>query len=151
MYKFRSLLFCAFITVGALIFSCKKSQNTGSNATITQANNTPVNIQVYISSYPSLNNVGGYAYIANAGVKGILVYRTATEFKAYERSCTYDGTTQASAKVWVESGNMTLCKDSACGSEFNLYDGSKSSGPASFALKQYTATYDGTNVITIRN
>lgn len=136
-----------------LMLSCAKTQAPQNNATINQANNTPVNFTVLISSHPNLLNTGGVDTIPNVGVKGIIIYRASTsQFYAYERSCTYDGTTVANAKVTAGNGSFTA-KDNVCGSIFTIADGTGgvTHGPATYALKQYTATYDGTNSLHITN
>ena len=145
--------FFILTVMGVLTFSCSKSQAPASNATVIQANSTPVNVTVLISSHPNLNGTGGVDTIANAGVKGILIYRASTtQFYAYERSCTYDGTTVANAKVSAANGSFT-CKDNVCGSIFMIADGSGvvSHGPANYPLKQYTTSFDGTNSLHITN
>src|ERR1700757_4049078 len=113
----RKLKYGAFFMLTAtsvLFLSCAKTQSPQNNATINQANNTPVNVQVLLSSYPSLAGPGGVQLIANVGVKGILIYRAANnQFYAYERSCTYDGTTVANAMVTAATGDVT-CKDNVC-------------------------------------
>jgi Rieske Fe-S protein len=153
MSKLKYGAFFILAVSGVLIFSCTKAQAPTTNATVIQANSTPVNVEVLISAYPALNSPGGIALIPNVGVKGILIYRqTTTQFYAYERSCTYDGTTVATAEVTPVTGNTT-CKDNVCGSIFTIFDGSGgvSHGPANYPLKQYTITYDGTNALHITN
>ena len=146
-------LFIFLFLTGLIFFSCKKAQPVQSNATINQANNTPVNITILISSHPNLIATGGVDTVSNAGIKGILIYRASTtQFYAYERSCTYDGTTVANAKVSASNGSFTA-KDNICGSMFVIGDGtgSVSHGPATFALKQYVTSFDGTNILHITN
>ncbi len=146
------VIFILTVTSG-LFFSCAKTQTPQSNPTVNQANNTPVNITVLISAHPNLNGTGGVELIANVGLKGILIYRASTtQFYAYERSCTYDGTTVANAMVTPETGNTTA-KDNVCGSIFLIGDGSGgvTHNPATYPLKQYTVAYDGTNTLHITN
>ncbi|MFI5141608.1 MAG: hypothetical protein ACHQII_04575, partial [Bacteroidia bacterium] len=135
------------LTVTSVFFiSCAKTQTPQSNPTVNQANNTPVNVTVLISAHPNLNGTGGVDTIANAGLKGILIYRASTtQFYAYERSCTYDGTTVANAKVSAANGSFTA-KDNVCGSIFMIGDGTGgvTHNPATYPLKQYTVAYDGT-------
>ena len=150
-----------FILMGIClgILSCKKStQQVQNNAVLNQANNTHVNVSTFVSSNPTLNTIGGVAYLSG-GIKGILVYRasltTDPQFYAFERDCTYDGSTVAKAEVWAQNPTYT-CRDSACGSSFNLTDGSGSvtHGPATYALKSYKVTYDNSTTvdkITITN
>src|SRR6185437_13162156 len=142
--KLKYGVFFILTVTSVLILSCAKTQAPQNNATVNQANNTPVNVQILISSYPSLNNTGGVQLIPNVGIKGILIYRASTtQFYAYERSCTYDGTTVANAMVTAANGDFT-CKDNVCGSIFSIADGTGgvSHGPATYPLKQYTANFD---------
>lgn len=151
--KLKYGAFFILTVISCLFFSCAKTQTPQSNATINQANQTPVNVTVLISSHPNLAGTGGVDLIANAGIKGILIYRASTtQFYAYERSCTYDGTTVTNAMVSAATGDFTA-KDNVCGSIFTIADGSGgvTHGPATFALKQYTATFDGTNSLHISN
>lgn len=151
--KYGSFFMLTVITVFSL--SCAKTQSPQNNPTINQANNTPVNFTVLLSSHPSLNNPGGIDSIPNVGIKGVIICRAVSsteQFYAYERSCTYDGTTVANAKVSGVSGGFT-CKDNVCGSVFTIADGtgSVSHGPATFALKQYSVTVVNSNELHITN
>ena len=57
------------------------------------------------------------------GVKGIIVYRESlSNFKAYERNCTYQPTNTC-ATVSVDDTNL-IAVDSCCGSMFSILDGS---------------------------
>ena len=73
MGKLKYGAFFMLTATGGLFLSCAKTQSPQNNATINQANNTPVNIQVLISSHPNLNGVGGIDTIPNVGLKGILI------------------------------------------------------------------------------
>jgi Rieske Fe-S protein len=153
--KMKYGIFFILLAISTGILSCKKStaQQVQNNATLNQASNTHINVTIFVSSYPALSIAGGNAYIANAGIKGILVYRASTtvdpQFYAYERSCTYDGTTVANAKVWAQAGAFS-CRDSVCGSTFNITDGAGtvSHGPATYALKAYKVVYDNSSTVT---
>ncbi|HTA63151.1 MAG TPA: hypothetical protein VK835_11875 [Bacteroidia bacterium] len=153
MSKLKYGAFFMLTVISVLFFSCAKTQTPANNATVVQANSTPVNVFVLLSSHPNLAAPGGVDMIANAGVKGILIYRqTTTQFYAYERSCTYDGTTVANAMVSAGAGSTT-CKDNICGSIFTIFDGSGgvAQGPANYPLKQYAISFDGTNSLHITN
>ena len=139
------LRFCLLVIIS--IAGCKKSSNNSSSGIPV----TPVDVSLYINnpSYVSLNSVGGWVYVPNVGVRGILVYRSSsTEFKTYDRNCTYQSTNPC-ATVFVDATNI-LAVDTCCHSKFSLFDGSVSQGPASFPLKAYNNTYDG-NVLHIYN
>ncbi len=115
-----------------------------SNCTVSQASQTPVNFTILAGSgqFFPLNTIGGYTYVSNVGIKGILVFRlSSNQFIALERSCTQDGCNATKALVWFQPGNA--CKDSICGSVFSASDGSVQTGPASISLYKYNTNWDG--------
>src|SRR5436309_1086588 len=121
------------------VFSCKRSgnnQNVQNNCTVSKAISTQVNFTILNGSgqFFNLSSPGGFIYVSNVGISGIIIYRqSANQFYAFERSCTKDGCDNARSKVWVTPGNVSM-KDSICGSTFSIYDGSVQSAPASVAL-----------------
>lgn len=131
------------LLTGLFFFSCKKeTENTVPNAV--------VDIYIYINnpSYSNLTSVGGWVYITG-GVRGIVVYRKSnTEIAAYERNCTYQSSNTC-ATVYVDNTNI-IAKDTCCGSQFSIYDGSVLQGPAGIPLKPYSTTFDG-NLLHIYN
>ncbi|MHB8259910.1 MAG: hypothetical protein ACYDCN_15760 [Bacteroidia bacterium] len=155
----------AFFILMALVLSflsCKKTttQHAQNNALLVLAANTHFTNTVLLSSHPNLAGYPSSDTISNvamnAGIRGLLIYRASqTDFYAYERACTYDGTTNANAKVTSATNGSFTCKDNVCGSIFIISDGSglPSHGPATFALKRYTVNYDpaNPNVLTITN
>ena len=158
VYKLRYGVFFVLTAIMFAFLSCKKTTNqqTQNNAVLNLAANTHFNVTVYVSSHPNLMGQFGSDTISGVGVKGLLIYRASTttdpEFYVYDRACTYDGTTNANAKVFATQGGFT-CKDNVCGSVFTISDGSgqPTHTPATYALKQYRFTYDGVNVLTITN
>ncbi len=158
MSKVRYGVFLVLAAMGLVILSCKKSttQQSSNNAVLNQAANTHFTTNVYLSSHPNLTvpGVDTISQNPNVGIRGLLIYRaTETEFYVYERACTYDGLSNVKAKVFSAQGSFT-CTDNVCGSVFTIADGSgqPTHGPATYALKQYKWTLDGTgNVLTISN
>jgi len=157
--KLRYGAFLVLAATGLVILSCKKTQQSSSNAVLTQAANTHFTTTVLLSGHPNLLSVGGTDTVSqnpNVGIRGLLIYRVATsgddQFYVYERACTYDGLSNAKAIVASITPGFT-CKDNVCGSVFTISDGSgqPSHGPATYALKQYKYTYDGTNSLIITN
>jgi len=151
---FKYVVFFVLLAVSGIILSCKKSTNQSvqNNATIVQATNTPVNIQVYISAHPNLNAVGGVDTVSNAGIRGIIIYHASAGFYAYERACTYDGTTSNAAKIFSYQTFSARCN--VCGSTYLISDGSgnPTHTPATYALKQYAVSFDASsNIIHITN
>ncbi len=97
----------------------------------------------------NLNAIGGFIYIANAGARGIILYRKGlNEFVALDRNCTFDPQ-QACATVTVDNTNF-FAADSCCGSKFQISNGQVVNGPASMPLKAYQTEFDG-NVVHIYN
>lgn len=132
---------CLFVLI--FVAACKKDNNSGVPATL-------VNMNLYINnpSYINLANIGGWVYVPG-GVRGIIVYRaSSSEFKAYERNCTYQSADPC-ATVYVDATDI-LAVDSCCKSKFLLVDGSVSQGPAGLGLRTYNTSFDG-NVVHIYN
>jgi nitrite reductase/ring-hydroxylating ferredoxin subunit len=92
-------------------------------------------------AYINLKTIGGWEYLSG-GSRGIIVYRTSqTEFKAYDRHCTFQPS-ETCALVSVDPNNLTATDD-CCGSSFLLTDGTVSKPPASVPLKEYNTFFDG--------
>jgi len=146
MLKTTGLFFTLVIAV--FIYSCKKSssnQNVQSNCTVSKAISTPVNFTILKGSgqFFPISTPGGSTYVSNVGISGIIIYcLSANQFLAFERNCTKDGCTNAKSMVWVQTGNTAL-KDSVCGSNFSIMDGSVQTGPATIPLYQYHTNWDG--------
>lgn len=105
-----------------------------------------VNFYIYTSDpdFIDLNAVGGWTYVTG-GSRGIIIYRYSnTEFKAYDRHCTYNPSNSC-ALVSVDVNNIQA-SDVCCGSVFSLVDGSVNNGPAGFPLKQYQTSFDGSRL-----
>lgn len=138
-YVFIGLLLCFVCN------SCKKNSQSNKSGVPT----APVDMYIYITSYPSLNTPTGWAYV-NGGVRGILVYRkSSTDFMAYERNCTYLPSNTC-ARINADIGGI-FAIDTCCSSKFLMSDGSVNVGPATIPLTKYQATFDGTNTIHIFN
>jgi Rieske Fe-S protein len=110
----------------------------------------PVDLYLDISStiYIKLSNVGGYEYLSG-GYKGLIVYRVSMEeFVAYDRTCPYHPYDKCALIEMNPSG--IILKDTCCGSQFNILDGSVSKGPAEYPLKKYQTIFDG-QILQISN
>jgi len=146
MVGFRKIV--VMVCISLLVFSCKKNgnnQNVQSNCTISKATSTPVNFTILNGSgqFFPLTSPGGYIYVSNVGISGVIIYRkSANEFMAFERNCTKDGCNNAKSIVWVQAGNAAM-KDSICGSSFSIFDGSVQGGGATVPLYQYHTNWDG--------
>lgn len=83
----------------------------------------------------------GWTY-ASGGSRGIIIYRTNGEYKAFDRHCTYDPSSSCGI-VSVDVTNITG-KDDCCGSKFLISNGQATQGPATQSLKEYKTSFDGT-------
>jgi nitrite reductase/ring-hydroxylating ferredoxin subunit len=101
-------------------------------------------INVNSTQYLELHSINGWVNVTG-GVRGIIIYRKSIdEFMVYERNCTYQPSNTC-AKVSVDNTNL-MAVDSCCGSKFLLTDGSVIQDPATYPLKQYRNTFDGTTL-----
>jgi nitrite reductase/ring-hydroxylating ferredoxin subunit len=144
MKKSTIILFCFML----ILVACKKDN-------INQQLGIPyVNVDRYIllndPNSLSLNAVGGYLYV-NAGSRGILVYHRAfEEYVAFDRHCTYN-TSDACAKVTLDSSSNVILNCACCASKFSIIDGSVLNGPAINPLLQYQAQISGPGTLHIYN
>ena len=137
------------ITFCVILVSCKKKTQAQ------PAQNNPVPyVPIDITLYPNdplnftLQGIGGWKYISG-GINGIIVYRKSQEeFVAIERTSSHLPD-NAAAKVKVQNDNFTL-RDTVSGSKWQIYDGTVTNGPATWALRLYGTTFDG-NVLRIKN
>ncbi len=102
-------------------------------------------INLSLPEYASLQIDGGYKYINNGGVRGIILYRfNSTTYLAYERNCSFRPNESCST-VEVHSSGLFM-HDPCCASMFGLADGFPTGGPAWRPLLQYVTTADGGQV-----
>jgi nitrite reductase/ring-hydroxylating ferredoxin subunit len=108
---------------------------TGCGKTGEVVPNVSVSIQVPISD-PRLNalhNVGG-AVLLNGGVAGIIIYRSATGYVAYDRCSAYEPAKRCA--VTLDNPSLTVT-DPCSGSKWSLEDGTPVKAPAIKSLKAY--------------
>ena len=120
-------------------WSCKKNDD--------QIPNVPVNIYVNTTdpNFIALNAVGGWVNVTG-GNRGICIYRKSqTEFMAYDRTCSYKPS-DTNERVDVDASTNLFLQDANCGSKFLITDGSVQNSPASFPLKHYNTSFDGTYI-----
>lgn len=136
--KFKNKIFVILIvfTSSSLLFvNCNKDKD---NIPYVKVN---IIINVISTQYNKLNTVGNWEYLTG-GYKGIVVYRKSVdEFVAFDRCCTYKPELDCERIAIDKSG--VVAKDSCCGSEFLLLDGSIMKGPAKRNLKSYNTSFDG--------
>ncbi len=93
----------------------------------------------------SLQQDKGYKLISNAGVRGIIIYRSSSNiYIAYERNCSFQPN-NACATIDVHSSGLFL-NDTCCGSSFNFSDGNPTGGPAWRPLRRYRTQLSGTTL-----
>jgi len=86
-------------------------------------------------------------FIENQGVKGIFVYRfSENNILAWDAACPHLAPSECTAMSLVGVKIICSCDES----EFSILDGSPLSGTP-YAMKQYRATYNSNNTITITN
>ncbi len=139
--------FLIFVSCFALV-SCKKK-------TKSVADNPVPSVVVDLTVYPSdpfytrIQSIGGWIYKDAVGINGIVIYRkTDQEFVAIERTSS-QLPNDPKAKVQVMKDNFTLV-DSVSGSQWRIFDGTVTKGPAQWSLRIYGTTFDGTT-LRIRN
>ena len=134
----RVLLFSLLI----ISLGCKKDNNQQ------VIPNTLVDIQINLSNleYQSLQTFGGYVNITG-GVRGIIVYRSENDYKAFERNCP-NAPELDCARVSVDSSSLYI-QCPCCTSQFD-FEGGVTSGPSPFPLKRYS-TNVSSNFLNIRN
>lgn len=85
----------------------------------------------------------------SGGINGVVVYRKSEqEFVAIERSSSHLPN-DPKASVQVQSNNFTL-RDTISGSEWRIFDGTVTKGPAEWPLRLYGANFDG-NALRVTN
>lgn len=114
-----------------VIWSCMGCAKTGE---------TIPNVGVYFQAALSdprmapLKNIGGAVLIDGYGVAGIIIYRSAYGYVAYDRCSSYEP--QKRCAVTLDDPSLTAT-DPCSGSKFSLTDGTPVKAPATRALKAY--------------
>lgn len=104
-------------------------------------------INLSLPEYLTLQQVQGNKLLNNGGVRGIILYRKASNtFVAYERNCSFQPN-NACATVDVHSSGLFLT-DPCCTSTFDFSDGNPTGGPAWRPLRKYRTQFQN-NVLTI--
>ncbi len=145
--NFKNIVFIAFVSVLLFLACKKKTQNSVADHPVPYV---PVDMTIYPNDplYFKIQAIGGWMYV-NGGINGLIVYRKSQqEFVALERTSSYLPD-NPSAKGKVMSDNFTV-RDTISDSRWQLYDGTVTQGPATWALRVYGTTYDG-NALRIKN
>ena len=110
-----------------------------------------ININVNLPSYSGLQSIGGFAYVENAGVKGLVIYRRSMdEFVAFDRMSTAMGG-DTCAPLYVDPDNLLILLDPCTESKFSLFDGSLIQGPAEWGLRGYRTIWNVANILNVQN
>lgn len=136
LHRITKLYIFLIITLISILFiRCDKNQS-----------NIPyVPVDFYVSiddpEYLDLAVVGNHVFLKNAGVTGIIIYRSSiNEFHAYDRTCTYKP--DKNCAVIDDTNSSILVKCPCCGSKFSLDYGYVTTGPATRPLKEYHTSFD---------
>lgn len=103
-----------------------------------------VNYYIYPNNaqYSGLHFPGGSAYI-EGGVNGILLFHDYFDnYIAYDRACTNDPLNNC-AQVYLDPENPNTLLCNCCASEYFIFDGNITKGPATQALHRYRTQFDG--------
>jgi len=114
--------------------------------------NIPVNITISLNNpqYINLQVPGGWAYVDNSGIKGLIVYNlNGLDFRAYDRACPQLSPTKNCSKMVVQSSIKMVCP--CDNSEFNILNGAPLTAGINFGAREYRATLINTNTLTITN
>ena len=129
-------IFFIITLISILLIRCDKNQS-----------NIPyVYVDFYVSiddpEYLDLSTVGNHVFLKNAGVTGVIIYRSSiNEFHAYDRTCTYKP--DKNCAVIDDTTSSILVECPCCGSNFSLDYGYVTTGPATRPLKEYHTSFDG--------
>ena len=105
-----------------------------------QASFPPITINLNFPQYQRLKLDGGYQYIQDAGLSGIILYRESEEkYIAYERRCSVDD----DMPVVVDGSGLFM---KGCESTFSFSDGHPTSGSVRNPLLKYRVSLNGQNL-----
>jgi len=117
-----------------LTLACYQSYSQAAFPTVTVNLNYP--------QFQRLKLDGGYVYIEDAGLRGIILYRAGeNSYIAYDRACPHHPDAGC-AQVQVDGSSLFMI-ERCCNSSFSFPDGQPSSGPAQRALVQYRVELAG--------
>ncbi len=91
-----------------------------------------------------LSSVGGAVTIDGHGVAGLVIYRSANGYVAFDRCSTVDPLRRCAVELDAPSITVT---DPCSGAKYLLTDGSPVKAPAVIGLKQYRVSIAGNNLI----
>lgn len=128
-------LFMAILMLGTL-GSCRRNNNGIPLVVVDKQ------ININNPGYFNIQATGGWMYLSG-GSQGLIIYRkNVDEFRVYDRHSPY--LPENNCQVSVDTSDNITAEDPCSGSKFLITDGSVVNGPASFPLKQYQTSFDGT-------
>lgn len=149
MKKYPKSTIWAFILIFSLlpVVSCERSAETVSCFPTTSVN---VVLNLNLPAYQNLQTTGGWMYIdeQNSGTRGLIIVRTGTGFKVYDRNAPHI-CPDSSTTLSVEENIKIVCpKDNAT---WILLTG-QPTAVASVAPKTYQYDYNAsTNILTVHH
>jgi hypothetical protein len=106
-----------------------------------QASFPPVTINLNYPQYQRLRLDGGYQYVDDVGMRGVIIYRLdETTYIAYERLCSFED----DAIVSVDGSGLFM---KGCQSTYDFSDGRPSGGPAFRSLLRYRTSLTGNSLV----
>ena len=112
-----------------------------SSRTNAQNSFPPVTINLSYPQYQSLKLDGGYLYINDAGMQGVVLYRVnETTYIAFERKCSIDD----DAPVSVDGSGLFL---KGCNATYSFSDGYPTSGQTTRPLLKYRTSLTGQTLV----
>jgi hypothetical protein len=101
----------------------------------------PVTINLNYPQYQSLKLDGGYQYINDAGIQGVILYRVnETTYIAFERKCSIND----DAPVSVDGSSLFM---KGCNATYSFSDGYPTSGTTTQALLKYRTSLTGQTLV----
>jgi hypothetical protein len=106
-----------------------------------QASFPPVTINLNYPQYQRLRLDGGYQYVDDVGMRGVIIYRLdETTYIAYERLCSFED----DAIVSVDGSGLFM---KGCQSTYDFSDGRPSGGSAFRPLLRYRTSLTGNSLV----
>lgn len=104
-----------------------------------------INVNLNLPEYINLKMDGGYVYLNDGGVRGLILYRqNPSNYIAYERNCSFQPNT-ACATVEVHVSTLYIfCP--CCSSNFDFASGYPTAGPAWRPLRKYDTSLNGSTL-----
>lgn len=101
----------------------------------------PVTINLNYPQYQSLKLDGGYQYINDAGIQGVILYRVSeTTYIAFERKCSIND----DAPVTVDGSSLFM---KGCNATYSFSDGYPTSGQTAQPLLKYRTSLTGQTLV----